>query len=48
VDDWTIAAGISDGPIFRRVNRFDKVWGEAITPQGDLAHSQSRGRTGRN
>jgi site-specific recombinase XerD len=24
---------ISDGPIFRRVNRLDKVWGEAITPK---------------
>lgn len=26
-------AGICDGPIFRRVNRLDKVWGEAITPK---------------
>jgi site-specific recombinase XerD len=33
VDDWIIAAGISDGRIFRLVNRRDKVWGEAITPK---------------
>ena len=33
VDDWTMAAGISDAPIFRRVNRLDNVWGQAITPK---------------
>jgi site-specific recombinase XerD len=33
VDEWTKAAGISSGPIFRRVNRLGKVWGEGITPK---------------
>jgi site-specific recombinase XerD len=33
VDEWTNAAGIADGPIFRRVNRRGKVWGEGITPK---------------
>src|ERR1700737_2829851 len=33
VDKWTEAAGISTGRIFRRVNRFDKIWGEGITPK---------------
>ena len=33
VDEWTTAAGINDGPIFRRVNRLGKVWGDGITPK---------------
>ena len=33
VDKWTEAAGISTGRIFRRVNRFGKIWGEGITPK---------------
>ena len=33
VDDWTNASGANDGPIFRRVNRLGKVWGEGITPK---------------
>lgn len=34
VDEWTEVAGISTGRIFRRVNRFGKIWGEGITPKG--------------
>ena len=33
VDEWTTAAGINDGMIFRRVSRLGKVWGDAITPK---------------
>ncbi len=33
VDEWTTAAGINGGPIFRRVTRLDKVWGDGITPK---------------
>jgi site-specific recombinase XerC len=33
VDEWTNAAGVADGLIFRRVNRLGKVWGEGITPR---------------
>jgi site-specific recombinase XerD len=33
VDKWTAAAGITTGRIFRRVNRFGKIWGEGITPK---------------
>ena len=33
VDEWTVSARISDGPIFRRVNRLDTVWGDEITPK---------------
>ena len=33
VDRWTEVAGISTGRIFRRVNRFGKIWGEGITPK---------------
>jgi site-specific recombinase XerD len=33
VDEWVDAAAISDGPIFRRVNRLGRVWGEGITPK---------------
>jgi site-specific recombinase XerD len=31
VDEWTTAACISDGAIFRRVSRTDKIWGDRIT-----------------
>jgi hypothetical protein len=31
VDDWTTAAGINGGAIFRRVNRLGKIWGDRIT-----------------
>ena len=33
VDEWTIAAGINTGAIFRRVSRLDKIWGDSITPK---------------
>ena len=33
VDEWTVAAEISKGPIFRRVNRFGEIWGGGITPK---------------
>jgi site-specific recombinase XerD len=33
VDEWTTAARISDGAIFRRVSRMDKIWGDRITPK---------------
>lgn len=31
--EWLDAAGISEGPIFRRVGRGDRVTGEGLTPQ---------------
>src|SRR5450432_4886090 len=33
VDEWTGAAAITDGTIFRRVSRLDKIWGDGITPK---------------
>jgi hypothetical protein len=33
VDEWTAAAGINGGAIFRRVSRMDKIWGDRITPK---------------
>ena len=33
VDEWTAAAGINGGAIFRRVSRLDKIWGDRITPK---------------
>jgi len=33
VDEWTAAAGINGRPIFRRVSRLDKVWGDGIIPK---------------
>src|SRR5260370_33792461 len=33
VDEWTAAAGINRGTIFRRVSRLDKIWGDRITPK---------------
>jgi site-specific recombinase XerD len=31
LDDWTSAAGISAGSLFRRVSSAGRVWGEAVT-----------------
>ena len=31
IDAWTSRAGLSDGRVFRPVNRGDQVWGEAMT-----------------
>ena len=33
VDEWTTAAAINGGTIFRRVNRLGKIWGDGITPK---------------
>jgi site-specific recombinase XerD len=33
IDEWTTAAAIDDGPIFRRVSRLENVWGDGITPK---------------
>ena len=33
VDEWTGAAAITGGTIFRRVSRIDKIWGDGITPK---------------
>ena len=33
VDEWTTAAGINGGAIFRRVSRLGKIWGDSITPK---------------
>jgi site-specific recombinase XerD len=33
VDEWTTAAGINGGVVFRRVSRLEKIWGDGITPK---------------
>jgi site-specific recombinase XerD len=33
VDEWTTAAGIDGGAIFRRVSRLENIWGDGITPK---------------
>jgi site-specific recombinase XerD len=33
IDEWTTAAAIDDGPIFRRVSRLENIWGDGITPK---------------
>src|SRR6266705_1890108 len=33
VDEWTHAASISSGALFRRVGRIGKVWGACLTPK---------------
>jgi len=36
VDAWTTAAAITDGPVFRAVNKAGRVWGRRDVPQGAL------------
>ena len=31
LENWITAAGIEDGKIFRRVNRFGRIWGDGLT-----------------
>ena len=33
VDEWTTAAGINDGTIFRRISRWGKIAGDGLTPK---------------
>ena len=33
VDTWTAASGISQGRIFRSINRYGQIWGEGMTPK---------------
>jgi integrase len=33
LDDWAVAAGIKEGPIFRSINKAGRVWGTGMTPK---------------
>jgi integrase len=33
IDEWKIAAGITDGPLFRSINKTGRVWGTGMTPK---------------
>ena len=33
VDRWTTAAGITDGPVFRAINKAGRVWGAGMSPK---------------
>ena len=43
VDEWTAAAAIDGGPIFRRVSRLEKIWGDGIIPKA-IWHIVKAGR----
>jgi integrase len=33
VDAWTTAAGITDGRVFRSINKAGRIWGDGMTPK---------------
>lgn len=33
VDTWTTAAGITEGPVFRAINKAGRIWGDVMSPQ---------------
>ena len=33
VDSWTAPAGITDGPVFRAINKAGRVWGDGMSPK---------------
>src|SRR5882672_2413255 len=33
IDAWTIAAGLTDGRVFRAINKAGRVWGDGMTPK---------------
>ena len=32
IDDWAMAAGINEGPLFRAIRKNGAIWGEGVTP----------------
>ena len=33
VDLWTAAAGVTQGPVFRAINKAGRVWGDGMSPK---------------
>jgi integrase len=33
VDGWTAAAAITDGPVFRAINKAGRIWGDGVSPK---------------
>ena len=33
IDEWTVAAGITHGVVFRAINRAGRVWGDGVSPK---------------
>jgi len=33
IDEWAIVAGINSGPLFRAINKAERVWGNGFTPK---------------
>ena len=33
VEAWTVAAGITHGPVFRAINKAGRVWGDGMSPK---------------
>jgi integrase len=33
IDGWTLASGITEGRIFRSINKAGKIWGDGMTPK---------------
>jgi hypothetical protein len=33
VDAWTVAAGITHGPVFRAINKAERIWGDGMSPK---------------
>jgi integrase len=33
IDEWTVAAGITNGVVFRAINRAGRVWGNGMSPK---------------
>jgi hypothetical protein len=34
IDDWTVAAGIMDGVVFRAIDKAGRVWGKLLKAEG--------------
>ena len=33
IDEWTVAAGITHGVLFRAINKAGRVWGDGMSPK---------------
>jgi hypothetical protein len=47
VDAWTTAAGISEGRVFRAINKAGRIWGDGMSGEGPLGCRPGGGETRR-
>jgi integrase len=42
VDNWTVGAGITAGPLLRSIKKAGRIWGQRLYSKGDLGNRESK------